>query len=1216
MKLNRILVISLALASLSFFSCSKEGLDTGIDPSLPVPQKFTYDAENSNATTIAVYWDAAAAVKAGATGFTVQIPTGKTNGDNYDNTQSQTISTSASVYDAAIFSNLTEYDRHYVRVRANYPMSKYSEWVYLGLNGGATTFEVGYGFIDSTLASINNLAYNFSKSTKTAMDFDYDAATAESKGAKTLRFQLINNTTYKIDKTITADCPVGDYNVLFSSLKTGANYKVRARAEYAGSDGLVTCSEWAYAATDTTSMFTVGFGPEVEKLVAPATKLVRSSSSTLTFQWSETGFVSPLKDITRPISAALYKDAACKNLVVSWDFGANNTIFGSAIPTFLFSGLDQNTTYYFVATDTDSKLSSEPLAATTDAFTVVTVGKTKVAEGGVAVAEDFSELPWGGDMLFGAAGYSASGRSSAASFDKASGASPIGGGSGYYFVNSSTEIGLFNTLKLAIPATDHLKYWGQITEDGTGGGIICARPGMLKLGASSKIALVSTPVLSNLSGIATVKVTFKGHLYGTDPTTAAIYLVSGAKFTTTSSSINEVTGTQTKISDFAIDATEGKWKDYSFDVENVSPQSAIAIGPTREGVSGQHRMYIDDIVVTVVKYTGAAITVATPANLKLAAKSSSITASWDAVDKAEGYVVEYKKSSDSDWTVMPSTTATSVTIDGLVPETAYSVRVKATMSGVDSDYATGTATTAAASALSTEISTGAELVKWLAAATDAATGTYKITADLDMKGLTASAAAGFAGTLDGQGHTIKNWTSTTPLFASNKGTVKNIVIDATCKFYPASAIFGTIASVNEGSIENCTNSAPVKYEVSDATETILQGGIAGQSTGTIKNCISNGAVTVTSEAGLLATGAAGIAAYQAGEISGCENHGKITLSGLYLTSKSTAVGSISAAVPCEGGIVAFGGSGFKMSECKNYGIVDFTLTQVDKTPATGGVIRNMIGGIAGAPSGDITDCNNYAAVNVTANSSTGATYSTIEYNICVGGISGGDYFASNSQNATNITKCINAGAINVDSDISKSNSTVGGIVGWPGIESTAQTIFSTDCQNVGNITITGTMKVRVGGIQGGSGNMAGCKNSGDIVIESANSASVVGALCGFHSQNHAITSCTAAGSVTANCDVLGVGGLIGNNGNAANSTGAGCVINCALKATSAANIGLIIGYFNGSSKAITIGTSESPVKVAGSVNGTAITASNFQDYLHGATNYSATNHVFNVAFGE
>ena len=93
--------------------------------------------------------------------------------------------------------------------------------------------------------------------------------------------------------------------------------------------------------------------------------------------------------------------------------------------------------------------------------------------------------------------------------------------------------------------------------------------------------------------------------------------------------------------------------------------------------------------------------------------------------------------------------------------------------------------------------------------------------------------------------------------------------------------------------------------------------------------------------------------------------------------------------------------------------------------------------------------------------------------------------------------------------------------------------------------------------------MDGCTNEGAVVLESGNTGSVLGSLCGFHSQGHVIINCKALGSVTAKSTVAGIGGLIGNIGNAAHNTGNGCVVKCTITGGTAKTSGLIIGLFNG-----------------------------------------------------
>lgn len=132
MKINKMLIVVPAMLAVVLSSCKDDDPTVGIDSSMPAPAEVSYDEMNSSSSSIGVYWDANAALKSGATSFTVQILKKKdVGGDAYDNTVSHTLQSSDSPYDASQFTGLTEGSKYFVRVRANYPRSVYSEWEYI-----------------------------------------------------------------------------------------------------------------------------------------------------------------------------------------------------------------------------------------------------------------------------------------------------------------------------------------------------------------------------------------------------------------------------------------------------------------------------------------------------------------------------------------------------------------------------------------------------------------------------------------------------------------------------------------------------------------------------------------------------------------------------------------------------------------------------------------------------------------------------------------------------------------------------------------------------------------------------------------------------------------------------------------------------------------------------------------------------------------------------
>lgn len=181
-----------------------------------------------------------------------------------------------------------------------------------------------------------------------------------------------------------------------------------------------------------------------------------------------------------------------------------------------------------------------------------------------------------------------------------------------------------------------------------------------------------------------------------------------------------------------------------------------------------------------------------------------------------------------------------------------------------------------------QIGTPAELA-WFAekAKQDSTDLKAVLTADLDLNNTVwtgiggQTADTGFAGTLDGAGHTIKNLylKNGKGLIPYNKGTVKNLTLAGILKGGDETA---ALTGTNAGTLEEITSNVTVTGGNKIA-------GIAGNNTkdGVIKDCHNTGAVTGESYA-------AGIVAYNEGSVSGCSNTAVIT-------ARSTFAGGIAAA---------------------------------------------------------------------------------------------------------------------------------------------------------------------------------------------------------------------------------------------------------------------------------------------------------------------------------
>ena len=185
----------------------------------------------------------------------------------------------------------------------------------------------------------------------------------------------------------------------------------------------------------------------------------------------------------------------------------------------------------------------------------------------------------------------------------------------------------------------------------------------------------------------------------------------------------------------------------------------------------------------------------------------------------------------------------------------------------------------------------------------------------------------------------------------------------------------------------------------------------------------------------------------------------------------------------------------------------------------------------------------------------------------------------------------------------------------PAMPEMIRSSVTSGCENKGDVTVSGNITVRAGGIQGGSGRMENCSNSGKIWAKSGKPC--IGGIAGFHSGGYQFTGCVNTGDVQSDVTApLGIGGLAGCFGNTAHTTGGGCSVDCNVTSEDSTEIGILIGHFNGTSSAITLGSDSDPIKVKGSVNGTVLTASNYSDYLCGPANYTPGTHTVNALYNE
>ena len=971
-----------------------------------------------------------------------------------------------------------------------------------------------------------------------------------------------------------------------------------------------------------------------------AVKFAYATSSSLAFTWSVSGFNDVDKDVATAYSFGIYKDAKCENLVVSWETGAGSSIWADLAdgsPQFEFSGLDKNTSYWFMVKDLNNNVTSTPIEGKTLNFDIVVPNAASTIEpNGIALAEDFSELVWGGNYLRGSAAYSADDRNLATAFDKAEGVNPIDGGPWkWYLVGPSIEIGLFNTMKHAVE-NSRLAQWGLCPETpGAGSASVCGRIGHIKLGASNKTALICTPELINLKSIATLEVTFDQARYDSDPVTGAVYVINESTHAGKDGGSEVLPSIKdlTPAAEFEIKASRA-FTTEKVVIKNVAPGARIGIGPIRKDGSApgasQHRMFLDNIIVKVVAYELSKIELEKPVITFSEATAEEVVVKWNKVEKATGYVLEYKESSATAYTAVELGNVQEYTITGLKGSKKYQIRVKAveSVSKSESAYSDVTEVETLAKALFPMVATNAdELIAILGDAeglrTATATDEIQITGNLDFAGKTLPEGVVFPGTLVGNNSTLSNITSDHALFASI-ANAKDLTIDKSCVFTTTkTGLLASLAIEATGTLTNIVNKADVSIVATATGESsVAIAGLVATNSAKLEGCKNYGNVTYTNTGSSYGAVVAGLAAYSDGAINNCENHGNVTMSIPYLHDFGDIKG-IDRLPAHIGGLVAHLGPNAPVTNSINNGDIDYDITAIEGMPISCGTNRPRMGGIVGLAYSDISSCTNNGKIDVYVSTSDKSTYKANNYPINIGGISGGAFADATGASCSNVSDCVNNGEITGVSYCDGSIPTCAGIVGYPGYENKAQTNLITRCTNNGKINAFAQDEIRVGGINGGTGNVTYCKNYGAINGSIPYTDATIGGISAFLSQGHKFEyneSYGALSNINGEVGVIEIGGLVGQHGGVDSyaGEGRGCIVNCDIVYDWGNHkwYGLVIGWNYSASATVVMGTPEEPIKILGGSmscdggkNVIPITAENYETYVKGAGSEAHTVHV-------
>jgi len=389
-----------------------------------------------------------------------------------------------------------------------------------------------------------------------------------------------------------------DYYI-FSNLEPRKSYYARVRANFANS----ATSDWSYVTlNDQTAKIIPIYGMVDQSFEIPYFKIIDSSSSTITAEWSFTGFDNPDSELGDTYAIYLYNDAEGKDLEISWEelsgLFATSTSASPKPLRFTFSGLTPDKNYYLKVVDKTTEQES-PLRKTGTTPAIAAAVTNAQKSGDIALSQDFSKFVHGGDILFKAAGYTVGSAAGRASWSRASGANPVDEQLGQAPCNLTTEFNVFDGGNVTPEYTKGagMEGWGKQGNTST-------RPGYIKIGGSNALAALYTPELSNLAATSDLTVSFKAGVYnegGIDYCDQIlVQAVRGAEFNakgaiSNSDKVDVLAAELVNIQE----AKEG-FKSFSVDLKNIPKDARIVFSSDPAGVAGNKtRFLLDDVKVQI-----------------------------------------------------------------------------------------------------------------------------------------------------------------------------------------------------------------------------------------------------------------------------------------------------------------------------------------------------------------------------------------------------------------------------------------------------------------------------------------------------------------------------------------------------------------------------------------------------------------------------------------
>ena len=384
----------------------------------------------------------------------------------------------------------------------------------------------------------------------------------------------------------------------FTNLSSKSSYYARVRANFPYS----ATSDWAYLLNNgEIARIIPSYGIVEPDFEIPFIKSINSSSSTITAEWSFTGFDESDTEISDSYLLELYNDEAGQNLHISWVVSGLFDPSTASLPKplrFTFAGLQPSKDYYLKVKNLTKSLESPvKKLSTTPAAPVAATSPSQ--SGDILISQDFSKFIHGGDIAFEAAAYTVGSAAGRAALVPASGPNPVDATLGQATCNLSTEFNVFDggNVTTTYTAAAGMDNWGK-------NGNTSTRPGYIKIGGSKAIAALYTPTLSNIPAGKSVTVRFKVCIYSEGQNyycdNVLVQAVEGATFSAKGAISNAASVTVKDAATVSVSDARKQFKEYTVTLNNITNSSRIVFSSDPAGVSGNTtRFLLDDIIVSI-----------------------------------------------------------------------------------------------------------------------------------------------------------------------------------------------------------------------------------------------------------------------------------------------------------------------------------------------------------------------------------------------------------------------------------------------------------------------------------------------------------------------------------------------------------------------------------------------------------------------------------------